>query len=748
MCDLVRYKDTLTVRITAYLQSEYRKEREKMRDFRGVEFTAEEYYENLERKLNRFFNNQINPYDLKTGFRVPGALSTDDGKVADAYHPKAYSMPLGSILRSKDTTLLTILGLTKSEVLSESYMKDEKVDDLANYPESYRETMRIANETYKLDRVGFILDGITMETRYIGGGDCKTIELAFENTKNLVEGNDPEKIAEFIGQGLQNMRNLFDMLRIEKASSGYMAYIYCNIFEKALDLLDENPDLKEKVKIDKADREYYEGMRQYAKLIREGEQLLAKNETGDLLDKDKETIKRYKDFQYLVAKDNSSKSFSCVSDVITRISADTEKIISEASKELKKQGLSEKEKASLEKKKKQGKYLEKNIGLKINFIVYKETQKENAYIRELGKCATRGNRIIDFLNEKSNEVANLDKDKDFIDAKAIIETDIMRAHSKADEELAANLEKKKHKAEVNAGLKELGTWVKTPYTVLQNYVNQLDSTRYDKKKHRNESHAKFQNMKSAVKELTDYMEKSQRDDAKEMELWKNVQDTADAYLEIKDDASGKYHEYRSDESKYANRRYNLALKLSNAAQKTMYAKTCMDNLASDVYNEIVSNMSEEKKTDIKLGALDQKQRKQIVEIVLYITSERVIHSNQSYEKFNIKKLASGIQNDVCEMFKTVAEISEEEAEKSKKKAGLDEAPLGKEKPSDMGVNKWLGDVVKECEKKAYVDFVNKANGVVNEDKLFRNVSIPQKNNVQKNNKKIKGNAQRNRGMQH
>ncbi len=748
MCDLVRYKDTLTVRITAYLQSEYRKEREKMRDFRGVEFTAEEYYENLERKLNRFFNNQINPYDLKTGFRVPGALSTDDGKVADAYHPKAYSMPLGSILRSKDTTLLTILGLTKSEVLSESYMKDEKVDDLANYPESYRETMRIANETYKLDRVGFILDGITMETRYIGGGDCKTIELAFENTKNLVEGNDPEKIAEFIGQGLQNMRNLFDMLRIEKASSGYMAYIYCNIFEKALDLLDENPDLKEKVKIDKADREYYEGMRQYAKLIREGEQLLAKNETGDLLDKDKETIKRYKDFQYLVAKDNSSKSFSCVSDVITRISADTEKIISEASKELKKQGLSEKEKASLEKKKKQGKYLEKNIGLKINFIVYKETQKENAYIRELGKCATRGNRIIDFLNEKSNEVANLDKDKDFIDAKAIIETDIMRAHSKADEELAANLEKKKHKAEVNAGLKELGTWVKTPYTVLQNYVNQLDSTRYDKKKHRNESHAKFQNMKSAVKELTDYMEKSQRDDAKEMELWKNVQDTADAYLEIKDDASGKYHEYRSDESKYANRRYNLALKLSDAAQKTMYAKTCMDNLASDVYNEIVSNMSEEKKTDIKLGALDQKQRKQIVEIVLYITSERVIHSNQSYEKFNIKKLASGIQNDVCEMFKTVAEISEEEAEKSKKKAGLDEAPLGKEKPSDMGVNKWLGDVVKECEKKAYVDFVNKANGVVNEDKLFRNVSIPQKNNVQKNNKKIKGNAQRNRGMQH
>lgn len=748
MCDLVRYKDTLTVRITAYLQSEYRKEREKMRDFRGVEFTAEEYYENLERKLNRFFNNQINPYDLKTGFRVPGALSTDDGKVADAYHPKAYSMPLGSILRSKDTTLLTILGLAKSEVLSESYMKDEKVDDLANYPESYRETMRIANETYKLDRVGFILDGITMETRYIGGGDCKTIELAFENTKNLVEGNDPEKIAEFIGQGLQNMRNLFDMLRIEKASSGYMAYIYCNIFEKALDLLDENPDLKEKVKIDKADREYYEGMRQYAKLIREGEQLLAKNETGDLLDKDKETIKRYKDFQYLVAKDNSSKSFSCVSDVITRISADTEKIISEASKELKKQGLSEKEKASLEKKKKQGKYLEKNIGLKINFIVYKETQKENAYIRELGKCATRGNRIIDFLNEKSNEVANLDKDKDFIDAKAIIETDIMRAHSKADEELAANLEKKKHKAEVNAGLKELGTWVKTPYTVLQNYVNQLDSTRYDKKKHRNESHAKFQNMKSAVKELTDYMEKSQRDDAKEMELWKNVQDTADAYLEIKDDASGKYHEYRSDESKYANRRYNLALKLSNAAQKTMYAKTCMDNLASDVYNEIVSNMSEEKKTDIKLGALDQKQRKQIVEIVLYITSERVIHSNQSYEKFNIKKLASGIQNDVCEMFKTVAEISEEEAEKSKKKAGLDEAPLGKEKPSDMGVNKWLGDVVKECEKKAYVDFVNKANGVVNEDKLFRNVSIPQKNNVQKNNKKIKGNAQRNRGMQH
>lgn len=748
MCDLVRYKDTLTVRITAYLQSGYRKEREKMRDFRGVEFTAEEYYENLERKLNRFFNNQINPYDLKTGFRIPGALSTDDGNVADAYHPKAYSMPLGSILRSKDTTLLTILGLTKSEVLSKSYMKDEKVDDPANYPESYRETIRIANETYKLERVGFILDGITMETRHIGGGDCKTIELAFENTKNLVKENNPEKIAEFIGQGLQNMRSLFDMLRVEKASSGYMAYIYCNIFEKALDLLDENPDLKEKVKINEADREYYEGMRQYAKLIREGEQVLAKNVTGDLSANDEETIKRYKDFQYLVAKDNSSKSFNCLTDVLKRIRDDTEKIISEASKELKKQGLSEEEKASLKKKKEQGRYLEKNITLKLNVIAYKETQKENAYIRELGKCATEGNKIIDFLNEKSNEVANLDKDKDFIDAKVIIETDIMRAHSKADEELAAKLEKQKHKAEVNVGLKELGTWVKTPYTVLQNYVNQLDSTRYDKKKHRNESHAKFQNMKSAVKELTDYMEKSQRDDAKEMELWKNVQDTADAYLEIKDDASGKYHEYRSDESKYANRRYNLALKLSNAAQKTMYAKTCMDNLASDIYNEIVSNMSEEKKTDIKLGALDSKQRKQIVEFVLYRKSERVIHSNQSYEKFNIKKLASGIQNDVCEMFKTMAEISEEEAEESKKKAGLDKAPLGKEKPSDMGVNKWLDGAIKACEKKAYVHFVNKANGVVNEDKLFRNVSIPQKNNVQKNNKKIKGNAQRNRGMQH
>ena len=691
--------------------------------------------------LTRFFNNQINPYDLKTGFRVPGAVSTDDGNVADAYHPKAYSMPLGSILRSKDTTLLTILGLTKSEALSESYKKDDKVDDPEKYPESYRETIRIANETYKLDRVKFILDGITMETRRIGGADCKAIELAFENTKNLVEENDPEKIAEFIGQGLQNMRNLFDMLRNDSASSGYVAYIYCNIFEKALDLLDENPDLKEKVKIDEEDREYYEGMRQYAKLIREGEQLLAKNVTGDLSAKDKETIKRYKDFQYLVAKGNSSKLFSSVSDVSIRIIADVEKIISEASKELEKQGLSEKEKASLEKKKEQGEYLSKNILLKVNAIAYKETQKENAYIRELGKCATKGNRIIDFLNEKSNEVANLDKDKDFIDAKAIIEKDIMRAHPKADEEPAANLEKQKHKAEVNAGLKELGTWVKTPYTMLQNYVNQLDSTRYDKKKHRNESHAGFQNMKSAVKELTDYMKNSQRDDAKEMELWKKVQDTADAYLKIKDDASGKYHEYRSDESGYANRRYNLALKLSNAAQKTMYAKTCMDNLASDVHNEIVSNMSEEKKAEIKLGALDSKQRKQIVEIVLYRTSERVIHSNQSYEKFNIKKLASGIQNDVCEMFKTVAEISEEEAE-------LKKAPLGEKKPSDMGVNKWLGDVIKGCEKQAYVHFVNKANGVVNEDKLFRNVSIPQRNNVQKNNKKNKGNAQRNRGMQH
>ena len=730
-CDSVWRKLTSTVRITAYLQNEYRKEREKMRDFRGVEFAGEEYFENFERTLDRFFNNQINPYDLETEFRIPGAngCASRDVGVAGVYKPKAYSMPLGSILRSKDTTILTILGMTMPEVLSEVYNEEkDTVYDPAQYPESYRETIKHVNEMNKLGRLKMALDAITFETRHIGEIDCKLMELAFEKTKNLVEENDPEKIARFIGQGLKNMQKMYDTLLTEKASSGYSAYFYCNVFEKTLDFLDANLNLKEKVEITDADREYYEGMRQYAILIREGEQVLAKDVTGNLSEADRGIMQRYKDFQYLVAKDNSSKASGDIEimfEIGNKITRDADDIIFSASTKLEEVGLSKKEKDSLKKEIEQGKHLRNNGQQMLLPLFYEKKRKENKYIRELGKCATERNDITDFLNKKSKELANLGNDKDLIEAKKVIDEDIERGHSKValiSDEARENYHQQK--AEVNAELMALGTWVKTPYTVLQKYVNQLDSSRYDKKIHRNGLHKKFQDMKSAVKELTDYMKKSRRDDAKEMELWKKVQNKADAYLKVKDDASGKYHEYRPDESSYANLRYNLALEISNVAKKSMYAKLCMDNLVSDIYNEIIGKMSDEEKRKVDFDKVDQEKAKKIVELTLYNKAERVIRSNQSYEKFNVGTLASDIKKDVVEMFGFV-----NKAQGSKCNA-----------EDNKAINNWFDTTLRGCEERIYKHFVKGAAGTVKQKNLFEHAPKQESNNLKQNKVKNKKNA--------
>lgn len=636
----------------------------------GIVMSTEEYFENIERDQQRMFSNLVNPVDLANGFRrARSEGGNGSGNVVpinqEIFVPVSYDIPQDSILTSRDTATLSLLALGVPSITGNHYQDEEqKVFVASEYPKDWRENVSSAGDFQTTATVALEIDSLfgSDEIRHLGTGFLQNMNNACDYVRNMVQTDRGyDKTAELIREGLKGIRKAYDSKNVSEMKSAVRGYVYCNLCEKALDLLDDNPVLNQKAGISKQDREYYEGMRQFAKMIRENEKLLERQAKGfELSKEDENKIQEYKDFQYVVGRENVEKDYE---------DPEASAEIAVAMAEMMNKGKSNKKNKSLsEEEQKQWDKLAHAAGpLSLNTYRYNKS-KENSFVRELGKC--KAPEAVDGLLNKVSKQADEYRqanDEKFQTAVKIVDEKIATTHLDKENLKKYNNDENMRVYEKNAkeARKQLKDSLKPEkqqaadpkfkFKLVEEYYNKINTESYDKKKHQNEKkHPDFQRMKKAVTILRNYLDNVASDVVKydaelEKRYVKELNEAAESYLNIKDPK--KKREYRSNKS-YANNRYNMALGLSKLTENPVlnlnYVESGSRQLMDDLYKDVMKNASRKEKERF-LGVNPEIKRKSI-EMVLWRhdrkMAEKMVSQKLLHEKLNLDSLPKNIKDEM------------------------------------------------------------------------------------------------------
>ncbi len=637
----------------------------------GIVMRTEEYFENIERDQQRMFSNLVNPFDLANGFRKATVGGSDEAgsqiEPGDKdFRPVSYDIPQDSILTSSDTATLSLLALGVPSIVPSTALDLEienkklaKVE-LSDFPEEWKKIIEKSNMYQKSGTVSIELDSLfgSDEVRRVGGGYLTNMNSACDYVKNMVQTDlDYDKTAELIREGLKGICNAYNSKSTKEMMSAVRGYVYCNLCEKALDLLDRNPVLKDKAGISEEDREYYEGMRQFAKMIRKNEKLLELEAKGNrLTDAKKKEIQQYKDLQYIIAKENLKKDAQDPT-VAIEIYNEQIRIKKEAEKNLKKENLSKKERAEWDTIRQVSVFIAQGS-------VLIDKQKEIDFVRQLGKCKEK-KAVQKLLEETSKQAADYKskKDEDFMTAAKIVDEKIATTHlnqeamNKYTEDTVMQAKEKNGKdarKQLEESLFPGGkTALQEKQRLITEYINNLNSEVYDKKRHRDmKKHPDFQKMKQAALKLDNLWTLAITGDVPfnaetEKKFINELKTTAEAYLNIKDPK--RKRKLRPD-NKYADKRYNLALNLSKLAENPVlnnnYAQIGSNQLMGDLCKEVMKNASKEEKE--KFSGVSPEIRRKTVEMVLwrYGMAKNLVSQKLLHDKVNLDSIPENIKNEI------------------------------------------------------------------------------------------------------
>ena len=641
----------------------------------GIVMSTEEYFENIERDQQRMFSNLVNPVDLANGFRKATVAGSGEAgnqiELGDEnFRPVSYDIPQDSILTSSDTATLSLLALGVPSIAPFTVM-DEDIEknklakaELSDLPDEWKEIIEKSNMYQMSGTLSMELDSLfgSDEVRILGGGYLTNMNSACDYVKNMVQTDrDYDKTAELIREGLKGICNAYNSKGTHEMMSAVRGYAYCNLCEKALDLLDRYPVLNESARISKEDREYYEGMRQFAKMIRKNEKLLEREANGDQLTAaKKKEIQQYKDLQYIIAKENLKKDAQDPT-VALEIYNEQIRIKNKAVEKCNDKNLSEKEKAKWDTIRRMSPTIGQS-GILIN------KRKEIDFVRQLGKCKDE-KAIQKLLEETSKQAAEYKSknDEDFMTAAEIVDDKIAKIHLnqeamdqyRKDTVMQANEKNGKNarKQLENSVMPRTKTALQEKQHLITEYINNLDSEVYDKKKHRDEKkHPDFQRMKKAAVKLNNLWMHAIDGNVsfnaeREKEYINELKKAAEAYLNIKDPK--KKRELRPD-NKYADKRYNLALNLSKLAENlelnielnNNYIQVGSNQLMADLVKEVMKDASKEEKE--RFSGVSPEIRRKTVEMVLwrYGMAEKLVSRKLLHDKVNLDSIPKKVKGEL------------------------------------------------------------------------------------------------------
>ncbi len=633
---------------------------------------ADELFENIERRKQRIFSNLINPQDWDAGFLQPVSGCKDSESIAvhgrDIYNPESYVIPEDSFLTSSDTATLVLLTIGTINTINPKNDANKK----SSYPKeclNYYEDMLKADIA---DTPAIKLDGLFLgdENRRMAGNNALDLNKGYNTVKNLIQKNNYDELAKLIENGLKGIRDAYNFKDDAAMPCALRGYIYCNICEKTLDLLDKNPAFAKKVKIDDNDREYYEGMRQYARLIRKNEKLLAKEtKNSPLTDDEQKDLTDYKNIQYLISKEIANKAVG---------SPSYNKLFEQYETELKRLAFTKgKDELSAEEKEKwnalpkaekeKWDIFNKYVKFMIPTCLPRYLLRNDiSYIRSLGKCKN-SKEMNNFFQKVTAEAENLKTtgDEDFKNAIEKVDSRIAQIH------LSGN-DLKKHlndgarirqldaqKEEINSILNLNKAEICEQLNHLEDYYQQINSTAYDKKSHQNlEKHKEFQEMKHAVNVLREYRKgvitnKMKCDLEKEKKYIKRLQETAEAYLDLKDPQ--KLRQLRPND-RYADKRYNIALNLSKLTaplSSLIYLTQVSDQISSDIRKAFEAQISDDQRK--KISILSAEVRTKAVESMLMNdpTCSKLFTKKAAHENLNLTNLPPAMINSLTGLFNSI-----------------------------------------------------------------------------------------------
>ena len=622
----------------------------------GIIVTSEEYFNEMDQRIQRIFSNQISPYDRAGGFKKEEVHGDNqkgdeafesDALVDNNYKPDSYELPSNSPLASEDTAILTILALASpDEPKTKTTEKFVQILNNPDYPIP-EETKSYMQEASQYAPIGLF----TMQMDSLFGSDeyrrlnSANMPEAYEYTRKIVKHNDTSKMEKVILNGLKAIRYAYNSRGNDAAIGAARNYIYCHLCEQALKLVD-----KLNIPMKPADREYYEGMSRYAKLIRTGEAILDKQADGkSTTPEEKEIVDKYVSFQNLVASENNEIGRGVLSEKGQQKYVDISETIRvnnrNRGKKIKK---SDQEKSTF-----YDTLAGQGAAVGQMGVGAAAMKADSALIQQLGK-ASLSKKEDDFWKEINNKALVQKENSQYKEVSEQVNAKIKAIHP--DKSATAKIKedskyhvKVKKKNEITKALKEAKADDNTAKTSLEEQLAKFDDPNYNKEQHRN--HPEFRAIMQAAQSLEDAIVKSDATLDRE-KCARDLREATERYLNIKDPK--QIREFRA-EDKYANRRYNVALNLYQLANRVDYKGFLLSGLVKEIQKD-----KDFKKSLSQMDNLSEASKEKAVEVLLYgVNKENVIDKMLMHEHVDVAKLAEEIRKDVKNTFIALSKSKKE-----------------------------------------------------------------------------------------
>ena len=536
-----------------------------------VDLTPEQYFEQVEKKLFRFFGNHIDERDVEEGFLDTYDTSARPLKRVSGYNPEGYEISRNNMVSEEIVPFFSLLNLFNVNPDYDGLpgMTEENVKNLDQ--KTQEKWIELQNEHIIPQKAYLPINGIFGdEDRFMTGEFCGNFKKAYDITKDVVlmdDTNDEaqdrkeDAIAKLCTRGLKNIMTYANIASKLYGMRDY--YVVLLTISKMLDWIDENQWLKDKVQLEDDEWTYLKGLKALGGVVRDGEIEYDKFIKNDRK-ADAEAAERYRKFSYALYRERQAALGDATKEVDKKL--DSVKNVFEKDDEFCKLNCL-------------GNYAndfkDKYPGCKRAFtncedmITYQKLYSEfsvptvSDIVKKLGKCTSK-EEIDDLVREeteKAGEIPENYKDQSSFaycfrnhhETVKVIEP--KEIPPLTDEKIKAD--EQSRNSDISVGTKDF--FKGTIKGIAEEIYSQMDLFKNDNRFRG--SSQEYRDTKDLLEEL---IELSKRNAINRRDF-KHVLDTLEKntqkYLNKKDAASGVQRTERNNDS-YANRRYNLMLRCS------------------------------------------------------------------------------------------------------------------------------------------------------------------------------------------
>lgn len=270
----------------------------------NLDITPEQYFEETEKKITRFFGNRVDPKDGAEGYLDTLGTSIKPIVRVGNYHPEGYEIAKDNIVPEEMASYLSFMQVFC--LPPDDYLPDMTEENVNKLTDEAKAKWNELLTDYVMPYNTFVpVNGIFGdEDRLIANSFCKNFQKAHDIAKNVILMDDTEgdarakkedAIAKLCTDGL---RNVTKYINASSKSDGMRDnYVAILTISKMLDWIDKNKWLRDKIQLEEDEWTYCKGLKALGEIVRNGE-----TEYDNFLknnrDANEEAAEQYRKFSY------------------------------------------------------------------------------------------------------------------------------------------------------------------------------------------------------------------------------------------------------------------------------------------------------------------------------------------------------------------------------------------------------------------------------------------------------------------